>query len=76
MEDYREIMYPNTSMKLQDSDKTKIKDYLYAAGHYRMSHMVIMTSTKKSIFNLLIYTRFLYQIPTESKRTYTYFQNS
>lgn len=43
MEDYREIMYPYTSMNLQESDKTKLKDYIKAAGYYLMSHMIIMT---------------------------------
>lgn len=34
VEDYKEIMYPNTSLRLQDNDKTKIKDYMRAAGYY------------------------------------------
>jgi ribosome biogenesis protein SSF1/2 len=32
--DYREIMYPYTSMGLRESEKTTMKDYLKAAGYY------------------------------------------
>ncbi|EGR31956.1 hypothetical protein IMG5_099180 [Ichthyophthirius multifiliis] len=45
--DYREIMYPYTGYKLQESDKTKIKDYIATSSVYGISHMVIITSTEK-----------------------------
>jgi len=48
--DYREIMYPYTSMGLRESEKTTMKDYLKAAGYYQMSHMVVFTATKKSAY--------------------------
>lgn len=47
--DFREIMYPYTSMNLRENDKTTMKDYMKAAGYYQMSHMVIFTATKKSM---------------------------
>jgi ribosome biogenesis protein SSF1/2 len=48
--DFREIMYPYTSMNLRENDKTTMKDYMKAAGYYQMSHMVIFTATKKSAY--------------------------
>ncbi len=32
--DYREIMYPYTSMNLKENDKTSMKEYIKAAGYY------------------------------------------
>jgi hypothetical protein len=34
IDDYRDVMYPYTSMNLQENDKTKLKDYIRAAGYY------------------------------------------
>lgn len=39
-------MYPYTAMKLKESDKTKIKDYLSASRVYGMTHMTVLTSTE------------------------------
>ncbi|CAD8191193.1 unnamed protein product [Paramecium octaurelia] len=50
IDDYRDVMYPFTSMNLQESDKTKMKDYIQAAGYYLISHMIIMTQTNKNSY--------------------------
>ena len=46
----REVMYPYTAIKLQESDKAKIKDYMKAASSYEISHFFIFTSTEKSFY--------------------------
>ncbi|KAL4499731.1 hypothetical protein ABPG72_017271 [Tetrahymena utriculariae] len=46
VQDYREIMYPYTAMKLKETDKAKIKDYLSASKVYGMTHLTILTSTE------------------------------
>ena len=43
----RELMYPYSSMKLQESDKTKIQEYIKASKIFDVSHMIIFTSTSQ-----------------------------
>ena len=57
--DIREVFYPHTAMKLkvrkasiinkQESNKAKLKDYLSSAKGFGVSHMMLFTSTDKSI---------------------------
>lgn len=44
----REVMYPYTAMKLQEGEKTKITDYLKMAGVFKITHMMVFTSTDRS----------------------------
>lgn len=34
VDDFREVMYPFTAMRLKESDKTNMKEYMKAAGAY------------------------------------------
>jgi ribosome biogenesis protein SSF1/2 len=43
----REVMYPYTGMKLNDSEKIRIKDYIKGCGVYGVSHMMILSSTER-----------------------------
>jgi hypothetical protein len=45
----REVMYPYTAMKLKEGEKVKIQEYLKMAGVYKISHMIVFTSTENSI---------------------------
>ena len=40
------MMYPYTAMKLKESSKNSIKDFLNAAGLFGVSHMIIFTQTE------------------------------
>ena len=44
----RELMYPYTALKLRESKKNSLKDFLGVAGQYGVSHMMILTQTEKS----------------------------
>jgi ribosome biogenesis protein SSF1/2 len=44
----REVMYPYTAMKLKEGEKVKIQEYLKMAGVYKISHMIVFTSTENS----------------------------
>jgi len=39
-------MYPYTAMKLKESQKNSIKDFLSAAGLFGVSHMMMFTQTE------------------------------
>ena len=39
----RELMYPYTALKLRESKKNSLKDFLGVAGQYGVSHMMILT---------------------------------
>lgn len=60
VQDMREVMYPYTAIKLQESDKVKIKDYMKAASSYEISHFFIFTSTEKSFFQLQCKISFIF----------------
>ena len=51
----RELMYPYTSMKLKENDKSKIKDYINASKVYGISNMLIFTSSKTHKYLLFQY---------------------
>lgn len=42
------MMYPYTAMKLKESKKNTLKDFIAAAGIYQVSHLVLMSATEKS----------------------------
>lgn len=52
--DLREVMYPYTSMKLKESDKSKIKDYIQTSSVYSVTHLMILTSTEKHSYLRII----------------------
>jgi ribosome biogenesis protein SSF1/2 len=41
-------MYPYTAMKLRESKKNSLKDFLGVAGQYGVSHMMILTQTEQN----------------------------
>ena len=41
----RELMYPYTAMKLKESKKNSLKDFLGVAGQLGVSHMQILTQS-------------------------------
>ena len=41
-------MYPYTALKLRESKKNSLKDFLGVAGSFGVSHMMILTQTEKS----------------------------
>ena len=43
LQNLRELMYPYTALKLKESKKNSLKDFLGAAGLYGVSHMLILT---------------------------------
>lgn len=45
-EDLRNLMYPYTAMKLRESKKNSIKDFVGVAGQFGVSHMMILTQTE------------------------------
>ena len=45
-QDMRNLMYPYTAMKLKESKKNSLKDFVSAAGQFGVSHMMIMTQTE------------------------------
>lgn len=38
--DYRNCMYPNTAMKLEDSSRLKLKDFVKSARQFGVTHLV------------------------------------
>jgi ribosome biogenesis protein SSF1/2 len=44
----REVMYPYTAMKLKEGENVRIQDYLKMAGLYKITHMMVFTSTETS----------------------------
>ena len=47
-------MYPYTAMKLKESKKNSIKDFVSAAGMYGVSHMMMLTQTENGNYLRLI----------------------
>jgi ribosome biogenesis protein SSF1/2 len=43
-------------MKLNESEKIRMKDYLKASGHYGVTHMMVFTSTEKHNYLKIIKT--------------------
>lgn len=46
--DFRKCFYPNTAMKLEDSNKLAIKSYLKAAKYYSVTHLIAFQQLKES----------------------------
>lgn len=44
----RKCFYPNTAMKLEDSNKLAIKSYLKAAKYYQVSHLIAFQQSNQS----------------------------
>lgn len=40
--DLRKCFYPNTAMKLEDSNKLNVKSYLKAAKYYNVNHLIAL----------------------------------
>lgn len=49
-------MYPYTGMKLNESEKIRIKDYIKGCGVYGVSDMIILSSTEKHNYLKVIKT--------------------
>lgn len=43
LSDMRELMYPYTALKLKESKKNTIKDFLGVSGTYGVTHMLLFT---------------------------------
>lgn len=56
LHDMRNIMYPFTALKLKESKKNSIKDFISAAGIFGVSHMQIFTQTETSNYLRLLKT--------------------
>ncbi len=39
----RELMYPNTALKLKESKKNTLKDFVSVAGVFGVTHMMMFT---------------------------------
>ena len=48
LSDMRNLMYPYTALKLKESKKNSLKDFVSAAGQFGVSHMMIMTQTEQA----------------------------
>lgn len=46
LQDIRELMYPFTAVKLKESKRNTIRDFLSAAGIFGVSHMLMLTQTE------------------------------
>ena len=46
--DFRKCFYPNTAMKLEDSNKLAIKSYLKAAKYYEVTNLIAFQEQKES----------------------------
>ena len=44
--DIRKCFYPNTAMKLEDSNKISVKSYLKAAKYYNVNYLVTLQHSK------------------------------
>ena len=49
--DIRRCLYPNTAMKLEDSNKIPIRTYLKTAKVYNVTHLVALQNNNKSILS-------------------------
>ena len=47
-------MYPFTAMKLKESKKNSLKDFLGAAGQFGVTHMMLMSQTENGNYLRLI----------------------
>jgi ribosome biogenesis protein SSF1/2 len=47
-------MYPYTAMKLKESNKNTLKDFLGVAGHLGVTHMQILTQTDNGNYIRLV----------------------
>ena len=54
LQNLRELMYPFTAIKLKESKKNSLKDFLGVAGQYGGTHMMILTQTEKANYIRLI----------------------
>ena len=46
IQNLRELMYPYTALKLRESKRNSMKDYLGVAGQFGVTHMMIFTQTE------------------------------
>lgn len=54
LHDTRNLMYPYTALKLKESKKNTIKDFLGAAGEFGVSHMIMFTQTEQGNYLRII----------------------
>lgn len=54
--DMRTVMYPYTAMKLKESKKNCVKDFLAVAGVFGVSHLMVFTQTETSNYLRIIKT--------------------
>ena len=50
----RELMYPFTALKLKESKKNTIKEFVSVAGQFGVSHMILFSQTEKANYMRLI----------------------
>ena len=50
LQDTRELLYPYTALKLKESKKNSIKDFISVAGLFGVTHMVVFSQTDKSCY--------------------------
>ena len=43
LKDTRELLYPYTALKLKESKKNSIKDFVSVAGQFGVSHMLVFS---------------------------------
>lgn len=54
LKDTRELMYPYTAMKLKESKKNTIKDFISVAGIFGVTHMIVFSQTDKACYMRII----------------------
>ena len=54
LKDTRELLYPYTAMKLRESSKNTLKDFISVAGVFGVTHMVVFSQTDKACYLRLI----------------------
>ena len=54
LNDTRDLLYPYTALKLKESKKNSIKDFISVAGQFGVSHMLIFSQTDKSCYLRLL----------------------
>lgn len=54
LKDTRELLYPYTALKLKESKKNSLKDFVSAAGQFGVSHMLVFSQTDKAVYLRLI----------------------
>ena len=47
-------MYPFTALKLRESKKNNLKDFLGAAGQFGVTHMMMLSQTEKGNYLRLV----------------------